>query len=161
MRHVFACSRRRRYEKLARFPARFVPLGDALASFNPIYGQGMTAAACQALALRDALARGLDGVHRRFLKAAARLIDAPWRLAVGAALALAVVPGPRPLPVRLVNAYVARLRRAACGDAALAAAFLKVVHLVEPPRTLFSPRMAGRVLTKAGPAATALRPART
>jgi 2-polyprenyl-6-methoxyphenol hydroxylase-like FAD-dependent oxidoreductase len=126
-------------------------LGDALTSFNPIYGQGMTVAACEALALRDALAGALDArLHRRYFRAAARIIDTPWQLAVGGDLALDVVPGPRPLPVRVVNAYIARLYRVAPHDAAVSAAFLKVVHMLKPPASLFAPAILWRVLRHGG-----------
>lgn len=145
-RFAFPHSQRRRYERLARFPARFLVMGDAIASFNPIYGQGMTVAACESLALRDALGRGLDGLSQRFFKAVAKVVDVPWELAVGADLALDCVPGRRPMPVRIVNAYVSRLYRAAEHDPAVALAFLKVVHLVAPPASLFLPGIVSRVL---------------
>jgi 2-polyprenyl-6-methoxyphenol hydroxylase-like FAD-dependent oxidoreductase len=123
-RYSFPHSQRRRFERLARFPRRFLAMGDAIASFNPIYGQGMTVAACEALALDRALAGGLDGLHRRFFKAAAKVVDVPWQLAVGGDLAIPSVPGPRPAPVRFVNAYLARLFEAAPHDAKVAAAFM-------------------------------------
>jgi 2-polyprenyl-6-methoxyphenol hydroxylase-like FAD-dependent oxidoreductase len=145
MRYSFPHSQRRRYERLARFPAGYLVMGDALASFNPIYGQGMTVAACEALALRSTLARGSDALARRFFKAAAKVIDVPWQIAVGGDLALPVVPGPRPLPVRLVNAYLARVHRVAVHDAEVAGAFVKVVHMLERPQTLFAPRVLWRV----------------
>ncbi|MBX3634280.1 MAG: monooxygenase [Rubrivivax sp.] len=145
MRYGFPHSQRRHYQRLARFPAGYLVMGDALASFNPIYGQGMTVAACEALALRDTLARGADGLARRFFKAAARIVDGPWQIAVGGDLALPVVPGPRPFPVRLVNAYLARLQRLAVHDAVLAGAFLRVVQMLAPPASLFAPALAWRV----------------
>jgi 2-polyprenyl-6-methoxyphenol hydroxylase-like FAD-dependent oxidoreductase len=151
IRYHVPCSLRRRCERLARFPQRLLALGDALTSFNPIYGQGMTVASCQALALRDALAGGLDaGLHRRFFRAAARIVDTPWELAVGGDLALDAVPGPRPLAVRLVNAYIARLYRVAPHDALVSAAFLKVVHMIRPPASLFAPAILWRVLRHGG-----------
>ena len=120
-------------------------MGDALASFNPIYGQGMTVAACEALTLRAALAKGLDGLATRHFKSAARVIEVPWRLAVGGDLALPQVPGPRPFPVNLINAYVARVQRVAVDDAVVATAFVKVMHMVASPPSLFAPALLWRV----------------
>jgi 2-polyprenyl-6-methoxyphenol hydroxylase-like FAD-dependent oxidoreductase len=150
IRYHFPYSQRRRYERLQRFPRGYLLLGDALASFNPIYGQGMTAAACQAIALDAALAGGKDGLARRFFRAAAKVIDAPWQLAVGGDLALPNVPGPRALPVRIINAYIARLQRAATHDAKIAVAFIRVIHLVAAPASLFSPGVFLRVMFGGG-----------
>ena len=146
IRYGFPHSQRRRYERLQRFPRGYLLLGDALASFNPIYGQGMTAAACQAIALDAALAGGEEGVAKRFFRAAAKVIDAPWQLAVGGDLALPTVPGPRPLAVRIINAYIARLQRAAAHDARVALAFIRVIHLVAAPASLFAPSVFLRVM---------------
>ena len=150
IRYVFTHSERRHYEGLRRFPARFVPMGDALASFNPVYGQGMTVAACEALVLRQQLARGLEGLPQRFLKAAARVIDTPWHLAVGGDLALPQVPGPRPFPVRWINAYVARVQRVAVSDPHVAGAFVQVMHLLAAPASLFAPPVLWRVWRHGG-----------
>ena len=145
MRYTFPHSQRRHYEKLRRFPSGYLAMGDALASFNPIYGQGMTVAASEALALRAALAKGLDGLAPRFFKAVAHVIDVPWQLAVGGDLALPQVPGPRPFPVKLINAYVARVQRVAVDDAVVAGAFVKVMHMLAPPPSLFAPAVLWRV----------------
>jgi 2-polyprenyl-6-methoxyphenol hydroxylase-like FAD-dependent oxidoreductase len=163
MRYAFPHSQRRRYERLRRFPAGYLVLGDALTSFNPVYGQGMTVAACEALALRDALGTGTQQLARRFFAAAAKIIDTPWQLAVGGDLALDRVAGARPLAVRVVNAYIARLYRVAPHDERVARAFLEVVHMMRPPASLFAPRIAWRVLrgARAEPAAPGSMPART
>jgi 2-polyprenyl-6-methoxyphenol hydroxylase-like FAD-dependent oxidoreductase len=145
MRYSFPHSQWRHYEKLRRFPSGYLAMGDALASFNPIYGQGMTVAACQALSLQAALARGREGLAARYFESAARVIEMPWRLAVGGDLALPQVPGPRPFPVNLINAYVARVQHVAVQDAVVATAFLKVMHMITPPPSLFAPQVLWRV----------------
>ena len=150
LRYQFPHSRRWHYERVAELPRGYLVMGDALASFNPIYGQGMTVAACEALALRDVLGGSSSALQRRFFKAAAKIIDIPWQLAVGSDLALPAVQGRRPLAVRVVNAYIARLQRAAVRDPLVAGAFVKVVHLVKAPPSLFAPRVLWRVLRLGG-----------
>ncbi len=142
----FVSSTRRHYERLTRFPDGLVVTGDALSSFDPIYGQGMTVAALEALALRDLLVTGTGDLGRRFFRRAARLVDVPWDIAAGSDLRLPSVPGPRPARVRLVNAYMARVQAAAAVDAEVGAAFLRVANLIDPPQSLLRPRLAAKVL---------------
>ncbi|GAB2851747.1 FAD-binding monooxygenase [Actinocorallia aurea] len=139
---------RRRYERLRSFPEGYAVIGDALCQFNPSYGQGMTIAACEAVALRDALRPGLRGLARRFFPAASKVIDVPWDMAVGADLRFAHIEGDRTPKVRVLNAYVARVHVAAQHDAAVGNAFLQVSNLVKPPQSLFSPRTLFRVLRR-------------
>jgi 2-polyprenyl-6-methoxyphenol hydroxylase-like FAD-dependent oxidoreductase len=142
----FPASVRHRYERLARFPAGLLVIGDAVCSFNPVYGQGITVAATQAMTLRRLLTR--DGVPdaRRYFRAIATAIDVPWDIAVGADLAFPQVPGQRSAKVRLVNAYLPRLHAAAAHDDALAAALVRVIGLKDRPQTLLRPDRALRVL---------------
>jgi hypothetical protein len=87
------------------------------------------------------------------------VIDVPWRLAVGGDLALPNVEGPRPLSVRIANAYIARLQRAATHDAKITEAFIRVAHLVAPPASLFSPSVFLRVMFSGGRRRAATKPA--
>ncbi|HEX8095341.1 FAD-dependent monooxygenase [Jatrophihabitans sp.] len=145
----FPVSTRRRYERLRRFPAGYLVMADALCSFNPIYGQGMTVAALEALLLRRLLTKGNQGTDqlaRRFFAGAARVIDGPWSIAVGTDLRFPEVIGRRTPKVRFVNAYVHRLHVAAVADPVLGAAFLRVLNLVDPPTRLLAPGIVVRVL---------------
>ncbi|WOD18841.1 FAD-dependent oxidoreductase [Paraburkholderia kirstenboschensis] len=144
-RYRYVSNLRRRYEKLARFPENFLVFGDAICSFNPVYGQGMTVAAEEALALQRCLRAGSNDLARRFFGAAAKIVDIPWDIAVGNDLRHPRVKGARPLMLRFINWYIGKLHLAAKRDSTLATAFLEVVNLMMPPSSLLSPAVAWRV----------------
>ena len=145
MPYHFSANLRRHYEELSRFPAGFLVFGDALCSFNPVYGQGMTVACVEAVALRDCLAAGTQEIAKRFFRAASQLIDIPWQIAVGSDLQHARVEGMRTTQVRFINWYIAKLYHAAQDDAVLATRFLEVANLMRQPTALLDPRIAFRV----------------
>jgi hypothetical protein len=121
-------------------------VGDAVCSFNPIYGQGMSVAALEALALRRHLRRSARPEPRRLLRDLARAVDVPWEIAAGGDLVFPGVQGHRTAKTRLANAYLARLHAAAADDGRLAVAFAQVAGLVAPPQSLLRPGVALRVL---------------
>jgi hypothetical protein len=142
----FPASVRRRYEELTRFPHGLLVVGDAICSFNPVYGQGMSVAALQALILCRHLQRTAEPEPRRFFRHLARVVDVPWDIAVGGDLAFPGVEGRRTAKIRVLNAYLTRLLAAAADDSALAQAFMRVVGLVDRPEVLLHPRIILRVL---------------
>jgi hypothetical protein len=144
-RYRFASSLRRRYEKLARFPENYLVFGDAICSFNPVYGQGMTVAAQEALTLLQCLRAGSNDLARRFFREAAKIVDIPWDIAVGNDLRHPHVKGARPPMLRFINWYIGKLHLAAKRDSRLSIAFLKVVNLMIPPPSLLTPAIAWRV----------------
>jgi 2-polyprenyl-6-methoxyphenol hydroxylase-like FAD-dependent oxidoreductase len=137
---------RRRYERLTRFPKNYLVFGDAMCSFNPVYGQGMTVAVQEASLLQACLGDGDANLARRFFKAAKTAIDTPWDIAVGNDLRHPQVQGPRPPKVRFINWYIGKLHMAARHDAVLANAFLKVANLVMSPAGLLHPSVIARVI---------------
>jgi 2-polyprenyl-6-methoxyphenol hydroxylase-like FAD-dependent oxidoreductase len=153
--HKFPSNRRRRYERLARFPEGLAVVGDAATSFNPIYGQGMTTAALGAATLDVCLreqaalgaAVGLAGFSRRFQKRLARVIDVPWMTVTGEDFRYAQAEGRRPFWIRALNWYTARVYQLARQDEHVSRRFLQVMHLVKHPAVLFEPYVLRRVMT--------------
>jgi 2-polyprenyl-6-methoxyphenol hydroxylase-like FAD-dependent oxidoreductase len=141
----FPANRRYRYEKLDRFPEGLLAIGDVVCSFNPIYGQGMTIAATEAMVLRNLLDGDLKGIGKRFFKVINPSIDIPWSIAVGADLRLPGVEGKRTAAVNFINWYVGKLQIAARYDPKVALAFQQVVNLMAPPQALMTPIMAARI----------------
>lgn len=146
--YKFPGSLRRHYEQLERFPEGYLVLGDAVCSFNPVYGQGMTSAAMQAAALDQLLQEQqcLTSLWRAFFTAAAKVVDIPWQLAAGEDFRFPETQGQRPAGVDLINRYVAKVHRATHHDPVVYAAFLRVMNLMAAPTSLFHPRILWRVL---------------
>jgi 2-polyprenyl-6-methoxyphenol hydroxylase-like FAD-dependent oxidoreductase len=144
--HGFPDNRRRRYDRLASFPEGLVVVGDAVCSFNPLYGQGMSVAALQAVELGRCLEGGRAGLSRRALRAIMKVVDLAWSQAVGGDLALPDVEGHRSWDVRLINAYMDRLLRASEHDPVVATAFSDVSDLLAPPQHILRPAVLWRVL---------------
>jgi len=140
--YQFSANQRRHYEALSRFPEGFLVYGDAICSFNPVYGQGMTVACVEALALKECLSKGSENIARRFFRAASKVIDTPWQIAVGSDLQHPRVEGKRTAQMRFINWYIERFFRAAEHDAELATKFLQVANLTQDPSALLSPAIA-------------------
>jgi hypothetical protein len=140
----FPASVWRRYDRLRRFPAGLLVVGDAVCCFNPAYGQGMSVVAMEALVLRRQLAGGLDA--RRFFRGITPIIEVPWRIVAREDLAIPGVVGRHRLTDRAWRPYLDRLHAAAETDAVLSGAFVRVAELIDPPARLLRPGVVARVL---------------
>ncbi|MFE7131872.1 FAD-dependent oxidoreductase [Streptomyces sp. NPDC057638] len=150
----YPASQRRRFETLTRLPGRFVVLGDAACSFNPVYGQGMTVSGLEALVLREHLARGeVDPLA--FQADIAQVIEVPWQFSAGADLGYPEVAGVRTPEWEAAGAYLAALHTAATVDGEVTAMFMRVAGLMATPDTLMSEDMVRRVRAGAQRAAGA------
>jgi 2-polyprenyl-6-methoxyphenol hydroxylase-like FAD-dependent oxidoreductase len=155
--YKFPANLRRHYEKMARFPEGLVVVGDAVASFNPIYGQGMTVAAIDAkvldatlVAQRKKHGKGkVDGLARRYIGAAARAADVPWAMTTGEDFRFPEVEGRRPPFYPVMRWYLDRVHRACTVDAEVFGTFLRAMHMLDGPEKLLAPAMALRVLRAA------------
>jgi 2-polyprenyl-6-methoxyphenol hydroxylase-like FAD-dependent oxidoreductase len=144
--HRVPSNRWRRYDKMQRIPNGLLVIGDAICSFNPIYGQGMTVAAIEATVLRDCLRRGRRGLPRRFFRASAKQIRVAWHTAVGSDLALPEVVGPRPTSMRITNAFLERVMTAAETDPVVTGQFMRVIGMVDSPVRLLRPSILWRLV---------------
>lgn len=141
----FGFSRRRRYDALKQHPSGLIALGDSVASFNPMYGQGMSVAALEAVALRDLLGRGpLD--PRRYYKAIHRIEDVAWKISTGGDLKFDEVEGKRTPDMKVMNGYLDTFALAARVDPELGHQFNRVAGLLEPPPSFFKPSILLRVV---------------
>jgi 2-polyprenyl-6-methoxyphenol hydroxylase-like FAD-dependent oxidoreductase len=141
----------RHYERLRHPLKRLVPIGDAVCSFNPVFGQGITTASLQALALGNCLDRGgLRNLEHRFARAAARICRTPWLLSTTMDLRYPHARASRPVWQPLVEAYVERYFLTMSRDYDAFADFMRVLHMVASPARLAKPRHLFAVLREAG-----------
>jgi 2-polyprenyl-6-methoxyphenol hydroxylase-like FAD-dependent oxidoreductase len=145
----FPASVRRRYERMHRFPEGFLVLGDAICSFNPVYGQGMSVAVLEAIELDKALQGRRRKLAQRFFAQAAKIIDAPWSMAAGNDLRMPDVPGKRTVVDHLLHWYIAKLNMAARYDMSAVIAFQNARNLLAPPQSLLKPTLMAKVLSTA------------
>ncbi len=164
----YPTSRRRYFEELSELPGGYLALGDAICSFNPIYGQGMTCAALEAVELGRLLderavsgsavsgsaisgsAAGIDSnLSARYYQQAARIVATPWQFATGGDFSYPETGGERPRGVRLKNAYAKRIQLASMVDPEVRRTFTSVQHLITEPAALMKPAMVLRVLRSA------------
>jgi 2-polyprenyl-6-methoxyphenol hydroxylase-like FAD-dependent oxidoreductase len=145
--YSYPSSLRRNYHQLKRFPEGYLVMGDAFASFNPIYGQGMTSAALQCRALDETLQQpNLPSLWKPFFKRLALVIDLPWQLTVREDFRYPQVQGQKLPLTDLLNAYVAKVHQATHHDEVVYAQFLQVMNLMAPATSLMTPAMLWRVL---------------
>ncbi|MCV7178520.1 FAD-dependent oxidoreductase [Mycolicibacterium sphagni] len=129
--HRYPVSRWRRYDKLQRFPAGILPFGDAVVSFNPTYGQGMTMTAIQAGHLRRLLASQTRHLAYDLGRATAKTTYPVWTMNAIGDLTLHGSEGPAPWWYRRVGALFDQFLGAAETDPVLAEWFLRRFSLLD------------------------------
>lgn len=126
-------------------PGGYLVIGDALCALNPFYGQGMTVAAKQAVALRTFLnAEGLEKLivdGNRVQKLFAAEAATSWLLTTGQDRALlSSVGAGRDVSATTPAGYFSRLMEAAITSADAHQTALDVIHLVRSVRDVVTRR---------------------
>ncbi|MGC2572204.1 MAG: FAD-dependent monooxygenase [Candidatus Nitrosopolaris sp.] len=143
----------RHFEQMHRWPMGFIVTGDAVCAFNPVYGQGMTVSALDAMTLQRCLQE-----HQRSPKAdfehylqrqIAKITASVWLIATNEDLRWPTVKlrGARPNPsLRFLRNYLDLVLFSAIVDPEIAQAYFNVLILASPPNSMVRPRMVGRIL---------------
>ncbi|MFT3724269.1 MAG: FAD-dependent monooxygenase [Hyphomonadaceae bacterium] len=144
---------RRKAWEAKKWPDRLIPIGDAMSSVNPTYGQGMTVAACEADALagmldaRAANGAGLEGLVTEYLPAAAEIAARAWGLSINSDYVYPETEGERPPTFAMTRAMAATLRKLADEDLEFRVARYRLVHMVDAANALREGPLAVRFFT--------------
>jgi 2-polyprenyl-6-methoxyphenol hydroxylase-like FAD-dependent oxidoreductase len=150
----FPTSVQRHFERMASFPEGFLILGDAVCSFNPIYAQGMSAAALQVQVLqqilrdRAAASQGLEGLALAFFPKAAEVIVTPWILAANFDFAYPQTRGVRPPDLGEGARYLAAVGALTAEDVEACRLMVEVFQLTKPLSVLREEPLRSRVLER-------------
>jgi flavin-dependent dehydrogenase len=149
-RMIYPANRFRHYERHDALPLGLLPLGDALCSFNPTYGQGMSSAAFQAKALAESFAGRSGGdalreASQRHLAGAAEIARNPWRQANYNDFLYPTTQGDRAMFSAEEMQYRTALQIAALRDPLVRERLNEVGQLLAPFETLLAPEIRQRV----------------
>jgi 2-polyprenyl-6-methoxyphenol hydroxylase-like FAD-dependent oxidoreductase len=141
-------NRWRHYESWKQRCGGFIAIGDAYVTYNPVYAQGMTAAALSAQILRSCLERhdpSDPALPRAYHLAQAAIQHDPWMLSAGVDLRFPFTVGEKPLPIRLFNLYLDGIGLAAREDPSVRRSLVEVAQLVRPLSDVYQAGIAVRV----------------
>jgi 2-polyprenyl-6-methoxyphenol hydroxylase-like FAD-dependent oxidoreductase len=144
--HKYPQSRWRRYDRMDRFPTGIIPFGDAVVSFNPTFGQGMTMTAIQATNLRTVLADSDDDLAQRLSKATAKTTWPVWMMTAIGDLSLHNATGDAKWWFKPVGSLFDQFLGAAETDPVLAEWFLRRFSLLDSLYMVPSTRLVGRTI---------------
>jgi 2-polyprenyl-6-methoxyphenol hydroxylase-like FAD-dependent oxidoreductase len=148
VRYQLPCSIRRHFERLEFFPAGLLAIGDALCRFNPVFGQGMSVAAQEAVILDRLLAEGvpMERLARDFFAAIQDTIATPWGVAVSD-FVYPATRGVRPADLAQRLQYGMALTRLAADDPEVHRLTAEVSQLLKPQAALRQPALVARVMS--------------
>ncbi len=151
IRYLLPSSVRRRFETVRRFPRGLLPIGDAICRFNPVFGQGMSVAAQEAVILdrllkaRSADADPLDGLAAVFFAEIQGVLETPWGIATSDFI-YPKTRGERPANFEQRMQFNLGLVRLGAEDASVQKLLVEVNHLLKPQSALRTPEISERVV---------------
>jgi 2-polyprenyl-6-methoxyphenol hydroxylase-like FAD-dependent oxidoreductase len=149
-RAAMPASVRRHFERLASFPRRLLPVGDAICRFNPTFGQGMTVAALEGTLLRRLLsahaadADPFTGLASSYFSQVSELLVSPWSTA-NLDFLYPETTGSRPPGLRETIEFGRAIFRLAARDPEVHRLFYEVQHLLRPNSVYRDPHFVERV----------------
>jgi 2-polyprenyl-6-methoxyphenol hydroxylase-like FAD-dependent oxidoreductase len=147
----FPASLWRHFERMPRLPRGILPIADALCRFNPIHGQGMSAAAKQARLLQIALGQAaaqpdpLAAAQAVFMAEVESVLQTPWSMSTSADLAFPKTRGERPENFEKGRQFEAALFRAVVADPIVHRAMVEVGQLLQPQSLFHEPNVKQRI----------------
>ncbi len=137
----------RHFERLDAPPRGWLPLGDTICDFNPVYGQGMAVAAQEAVWLRrllDDAAGDLAALGKAFFAGLSAIIAPAWSASISD-LGFPQTLGERPPDLAERLRFAAAIAALAAHDRDMRRLWTEVANLVKPPTAFQTPALRARI----------------
>lgn len=142
----------RRFDKTENLPDGIVLIGDTICRIDPVFGQGMSIAILEALALQRLLQTHNGDLHKvpkAFHSKAAKIISPIWNMVITEDFRYSATTGKRPLGLFIQQWYAKKIFLLSSQNIEVYDAFVKVMNLVRPISSLMTPRIIKSVLIHA------------
>ncbi len=141
------------YERSKSWPENYIVLGDAVCTFNPFYGQGMTVAALGCKLLDEFLKKNLElnnkNLALEFQKELYKRNSYPWLLSTGEDFRWPTTKGQRPnMLARLVQKYADSILYLSPHSKLAARSFQEMMQMIKSPLVLFHPKLMIQLLRR-------------
>nr|WP_309100946.1 FAD-dependent monooxygenase [Fredinandcohnia onubensis] len=137
----------RKIEKINNFPAGLIMIGDTICRIDPFFGQGMSIAVLEALALKGILQnQSLENLARDFHKKAANIIAPVWNMVLTEDFRYQETTGKKPFGLPILQWYARQVFLLSAKDTNIYDSFIKVMNLKSPMTILMKPSIVFAVL---------------
>lgn len=138
----------RRFDKVV-LPEGLLVAGDSFCRVDPVFGQGMSVAALEAMAIKDYFSRQpKSGSLKKLQKKMAKIIAPVWSMVVCEDFRYDKVQGKKPFGLKFQQWYVKKIFLVSTKKRSIYKDFIKVMNLENPPAILFKPSTVKEVLRR-------------
>ena len=140
----------RRFD-LAAVPEGLLVVGDAHCRFDPVFGQGMSVAAMEALELQQCLENSKllnNGFTKTYHKRISKLISTPWEMTITEAFRHPNIEGNKPILQPIKQWYSKKIYQLSAVDSDIYLRLVRVMNLLKSPLHFFHPKVWFAILTR-------------
>jgi 2-polyprenyl-6-methoxyphenol hydroxylase-like FAD-dependent oxidoreductase len=141
----------KRFEKMKELPKGLLLIGDTVCRIDPVFGQGMSIAVIEALALQEVFKSNQDSFQSKitsFHKKVSRIIKPIWEMVIAEDFRYPGVTGKKPFALSIRQWYAKRIFLLSAQSEEVYDSFIKVMNLTRPMEYLFRVPVVARVLSK-------------
>jgi 2-polyprenyl-6-methoxyphenol hydroxylase-like FAD-dependent oxidoreductase len=139
----------RRFDKVRNLPNGLVLIGDTVCRIDPVFGQGMSIAILEALALQKLLQKNNSELHlvpAAFHKKTAKIISPIWNMVITEDFRYPATTGKKPFGLSIQQWYAKNIFLLSSQNQEVYNSFVKVMNLVRPITSLMKPSIIKDVL---------------